>query len=154
MELILKKDIENLGYKDDVVTVKSGYGRNFLIPKGLAVIATSSSKKMMEENLKQRAHKEEKLVKEAESMAEKLAKLSIQIITKAGEKGKIFGSVNNIQLAKSLKDAGFEVDRKNIYIDQENIKELGKYEAKLKLYKQIEATFTFEVVAETEEAKK
>ena len=150
MEIILKEDIENLGYKNDVVTVRSGYGRNFLIPKGLAMIATSSSKKMMEETLRQRAHKEEKLVKEAEGMAEKLAKLSIKVLTKAGEKGKIFGSLNNIQVAKSLKDAGFEIDRKNIHIDQENIKELGKYEAKLKLYKNIEATFTFEVLAEEE----
>ena len=150
MEIILKEDIEKLGYKNDVVHVKSGYGRNFLIPQGLAIIATSSAKKMMEETLRQRAHKEEKLVKEAEGMAEKLAKLSIKVLTKAGEKGKIFGSVNNIQVAKSLKDAGFEIDRKNIHIDQENIKELGKYEAKLKLYKNIDATFTFEVLAEEE----
>lgn len=150
MEIILKEDIENLGYKNDVVNVKNGYGRNFLIPNGLAVIATSSSKKMMEETLKQRAHKEAKLVEEAESMAEKLGKLSVQVQTKAGEKGKIFGSVNNIQVAKALKDAGFEIDRKNIIIDQEHIKELGKYEAKLKLYKHIEATFTFEIVAEEE----
>lgn len=150
MEIILKEDIDNLGYKNDVVTVKSGYGRNFLIPQGLAIIATSSSKKMMAETLKQRAHKEEKLIKEAEGMAEKLGKLTIQVLTKAGEKGKIFGSVNNIQVAKSLKDAGFDIDRKNIHIDQENIKELGKYEAKLKLYKHIEASFTFEVLAEEE----
>jgi len=150
MEIILKEDIENLGYKNDVVNVKNGYGRNFLIPNGLAVIATSSSKKMMEETLKQRAHKEAKLVEEAESMAEKLGKLSVQVQTKAGEKGKIFGSVNNIQVAKALKDAGFEIDRKNIIIDQEHIKELGKYEAKLKLYKHIEASFTFEIVAEEE----
>ena len=150
MEIILKEDIDNLGYKNDVVTVKSGYGRNFLIPQGLAIIATSSSKKMMAETLKQRAHKEEKLIKEAEVMAEKLGKLTIQVLTKAGEKGKIFGSVNNIQVAKSLKDAGFDIDRKNIHIDQENIKELGKYEAKLKLYKHIEASFTFEVMAEEE----
>lgn len=150
MEIILKEDIENLGYKNDVVTVKSGYGRNYLIPQGLAIIATSSSKKMMEETLKQRAHKETKLVEEAEAMAEKLNKLSVQVLTKAGEKGKIFGSINNIQVAKSLKDAGFDIDRKNISIDQEHIKELGKYEAKVKLYKHIEATFSFDVVAEEE----
>ena len=148
MEIILKEDIEKLGYKNDVVTVKSGYGRNFLIPQGLAVIATSSAKKMMEETLRQRAHKEEKLVKEAEAIAEKLSKTTIQVLTKAGEKGKIFGSVNNIQVAKSLKDAGFDIDRKNIHIQKENIKELGTYEATVKLYKKVESKLNFEVIAE------
>lgn len=154
MEIILKEDIEKLGYKNDIVTVRSGYGRNFLIPQGLAVIATGSAKKMMEETLKQRAHKEEKLVNEAESIAEKLGKTSIQVLAKAGEKGKIFGSVNTIQIAKSLKDAGFEIDRKSISIKHDNIKELGKYEATVKLYKHVEFNLAFEVVAETEEAKK
>ncbi len=148
MELILKEDIEKLGYKNDVVTVRSGYGRNYLIPRGLAVIATPSSKKMLEETLKQRAHKEEKLVNEAESMAEKLTKAAIKVVTKAGEKGKIFGSVSNIQLAKSLKDAGFEIDRKNISLAQDNIKELGSYTATVKLYKKVQSELTFEVIAE------
>ena len=150
MEVILKEDIDKLGYKDEVVSVKNGYGRNFLIPKGMAVIATPSSKKMLEETKKQRAHKEEKLVAEAEAMAEKLAKTTVEVVTKAGEKGKIFGSVNNIQVAKALKDAGYDVDRKNIHLKEENIKELGKYEATVKLYKHVEITLNFEVLAETE----
>ncbi|MEQ8325213.1 MAG: 50S ribosomal protein L9 [Vicingaceae bacterium] len=148
MEVILKEDVEKLGYKDEIVNVKNGYGRNFLIPKGIAVIATSSSKKMLEETKKQRAHKEEKMVAEAESMAEKLIKTSIKVMTKAGEKGKIFGSVNNIQLAKALKDEGFDIDRKNIHLKEENIKELGSYEAVIKLYRKVEATIKFEVQAE------
>ena len=148
MEVILKEDIEKLGFKNDVVTVRSGYGRNFLIPQGLAVIATPSSKKMLEETLKQRAHKEAKLVEEAEGLVEKLAKASIKVVTKAGEKGKIFGSVNSIQIAKALKEAGFDIDRKDIQLKQENIKELGKYEAKVRLYKKVEADLAFEVIAE------
>lgn len=150
MEVILKEDVDKLGYKDEVVNVKNGYGRNFLIPKGMAVIATPSAKKMMEESRKQRAHKEEKLVAEAQTMSEKLAKAKLNVVTKAGEKGKIFGSVNNIQVAKALKDAGFDIDRKNIELKEENIKELGKYEATVKLYKGVETTINFEVLAETE----
>ena len=150
MEVILKEDIEKLGYKDEVVTVRNGYGRNYLIPNGLAEIATPSAKKMLEETVRQRAHKEEKLINEAEGMAEKLSKADIKVVTKAGEKGKIFGSVSNIQLAQALKDSGYEVDRKNIHLAQDNIKELGKYEATVKLYKSLEAKLQFEVIAETE----
>jgi len=150
MEVILKEDIEKLGFKNEVVIVKDGYGRNFLIPKGLADIATPSSKKMREETIRQRAHKEEKLVKEAEAQAEKLNKATLTVVAKAGEKGKIFGSVNNIQLAASLKEQGIIVDRKNIQLKEENIKKLGTYQATIRLYKNIESTVDFEVIAETE----
>ena len=150
MEVILKEDIDKLGFKNDIVTVRNGYGRNYLIPRGLAVIANNSAKKTMEETLRQRAHKEEKLVKEAEAMAEKLAKATINVVTKAGEKGKIFGSVNNIQLAKSLADQGFEIDRKNIQLKDEHIKALGKYQANVRLYKHVEHELEFEVIAEIE----
>ena len=150
MELILKQDVANLGFKDDLVTVKNGYGRNYLIPNGLAVIANASSKRMLEETLKQRAHKEEKLVNEAEAIAEKLESTVITVATKAGEKGKIFGSVNNIQIAKALKEQGYEIDRKNIQLKDEHIKALGKYEATVRLYKHIEKKLQFEVIAEVE----
>ena len=150
MEIILKKDISNLGYKNEVVSVKDGYGRNFLIPQGIAEIATSSSKKMLEETIRQRAHKEAKLVSEAEAQVEKLGKVKLSVTAKAGEKGKIFGSVNNIQLAASLKEQGFKIDRKNIQLKEENIKQLGTYEATIKLYKNIEITVSFDVVVDTE----
>jgi len=150
MEVILKKDIEKLGFENDIISVKNGYGRNYLIPNGLAIIANSSSKRMLEETLKQRAHKEEKLVLEAEATAEKLEKTVITVATKAGEKGKIFGSVNNIQIAKALKEQGFDIDRKNIHLKDEHIKALGKYEANVRLYKHIEKKLEFEVIAELE----
>jgi len=150
MEIILKEDIEKLGFKNEIVIVKDGYGRNFLIPKGLADIATPSSKKMREETIRQRAHKEEKLVKEADAMVEKLTKAKISVSAKAGEKGKIFGSVNNIQLAASLKEQGIKIDRKSIHLKEENIKSLGTYQATIKIYKKIEITVDFEVIAETE----
>ena len=148
MEVILKKDVENLGSANDLVTVKAGYGRNFLIPKGLAVVATASAKKMHEETLRQRAHKEEKLRLEAEEMAAKLESVSLKIGAKAGESGKIFGSVNTIQLSEALAEEGFAVDRKNITIKNEPIKMLGKYEAKVKLYRDVEQVVNFEVVEE------
>lgn len=148
MEVILKQDIKGLGYKDDQVEVKNGYGRNFLIPKGMAVLATESAKKMHAEILKQKAFKEEKLRKEATSNAEKLAEVSVKVGAKAGENGKIFGSVTNIQIAEALKKAGFEVERKNIEITEDSIKQLGAYTAKVRLYKDIAATVNFEVIAE------
>lgn len=151
MDIILKEDVANLGYKNDVVKVKNGYGRNYLIPNGLAEIATSSARKMMEETLKQSAHKEEKQVKEAEGLSEKLAKAKIAVVTKAGEKGKIFGSVNNIQLAASLKELGFDIERKNIELQDAAIKKLGTYKADIKLYKDIKVTIDFEVLPEVTE---
>ena len=148
MEVILKQDIKGLGYKDDKVTVRNGYGRNFLLPKGMAVLATESVKKMHTEILKQRAFKEDKLRKEAAVSAEKLAGVSIKVGAKAGESGKIFGSVTNIQIADALQKAGYNVERKNIEIAEDNIKALGTYTAKVRLYKDVAATVNFEVIAE------
>jgi large subunit ribosomal protein L9 len=148
MEVILKQDIKGLGYKDDKVTVANGYGRNFLLPKGMAILATESAKKMHAEILKQRAFKEDKLRKEAGANAEKLAGVSIKVGAKAGESGKIFGSVTTIQIAEALQNAGYAVERKNIELTDENIKQLGTYTAKVRLYKEVNATVTFEVVAE------
>ena len=148
MEIILKQDVKGLGYKDDVVKVKHGYGRNFLLPQGIAIIANQSNKKAQTEIIKQRAFKEEKLRKEAAANAEKLAALTITVGAKAGENGKIFGSVSNIQLAEALKKAGYEVERKNIEFTEEHIKALGTYTAKVRLFKEISANVNFEVVAE------
>jgi large subunit ribosomal protein L9 len=148
MEVILKQDIKGLGYKDDKVVVRNGYGRNFLLPKGMAVLATESVKKMHAEILKQRAFKEDKLRKEATANAEKLAGVSIKVGAKAGESGKIFGSVTTIQIADALQKAGYPVERKNIEISEEGIKQLGTYSAKVRLYKEVSATVSFEVIAE------
>jgi large subunit ribosomal protein L9 len=148
MEVILKQDIKGLGYKDDKVVVRNGYGRNFLLPKGMAVLATESVKKMHAEILKQRAFKEDKLRKEATANAEKLAGVSIKVGAKAGESGKIFGSVTTIQIADALQKAGYPVERKNIEISEEGIKQLGTYSAKVRLYREVSATVSFEVVAE------
>ena len=147
MQVILKEDVINLGYKDDVVTVKSGYGRNYLIPQGKAVIATPSALKVLAENMKQRAHKLEKIKADAVELAAKLEGVSLTIGAKASTTGKIFGSVNNIQIAESLANAGFEIDRKIIYI-KEAIKEIGSYNAVLKLHKEVNVDIPFEVVAE------
>ncbi|HRJ35285.1 MAG: 50S ribosomal protein L9 [Flavobacteriales bacterium] len=148
MEVILKKDIEKLGYKDDVVKVKDGYGRNYLIPQGLAIVATGSAKKVLSENLKQRAHKEAKVRQEAEKLGKALATVSVKVGAKAGENGKIFGSVNTIQVSDALKKLGYDVDRKHISIKNEPIKVLGKYEAVIRLHKDLTETITFEVVEE------
>jgi large subunit ribosomal protein L9 len=148
MEIILKENVEGLGYASDLVTVKPGFGRNFLIPTGKAILATESAKKVREENLKQRAHKEAKIVEEANAAATKLAELAIKIGAKVGESGKIFGSVNTIQLAEAINAAGVSVDRKNIAIVGDQIKNVGTYEAKIKLHKAVEATISFEVVGE------
>lgn len=148
MEVILKTDIKGLGYKDDKVKVANGYGRNFLLPKGMAILATESAKKMHTELLKQRAFKEDKFRKEATANAEKLSTVSIKVGAKAGESGKIFGSVTTIQIADALQQAGYPVERKNIEINAEHIKQLGTYTAKVRLFKEISATVNFEVVAE------
>lgn len=148
MEIILQQDVSNLGYKYDVVNVKPGYARNYLIPKGLAIEATESAKKMNAELVKQKQHKEEKLRKEASENASKLSSVVLKISTKAGENGKIFGSITTIQIAQALQEQGYTVDRKSIIIAEEHIKTLGTYKAKVKLYKDIATDITFEVVAE------
>lgn len=148
MEIILKKDLKGLGYKNDIVKVKNGYGRNFLIPQGVAVLATSSNKKIQAEEIKQSSFKEQKLRAAATANAEKLSGVSVKVGAKAGETGKIFGSVTNIQLAEALKKAGYDVERKNIEMNEDSIKSLGNYTAKVRLFKEIAATVNFEVVAE------
>jgi large subunit ribosomal protein L9 len=148
MEVILKKNVDKLGYANDVVSVKPGYGRNFLIPQGYAVLATASAKKAHEDMMKQKSHKETKLVAEAEAIAAKIAELTVTISTKAGENGKIFGSINTIQLAEALKKAGHDIDRKSLKIKDEPIKEIGSYEAEAILFKGVKQIFKFEVVSE------
>ena len=147
MQVILKEDVVNLGYKDDVVTVKDGYGRNFLIPMGKAVIASESAKKVLAENLKQRAHKLAKIKEDALALAEKLKEVSLTIGAKTSSTGTIFGSVNNIQIAEELAKKGFEVDRKIIII-KEAVKEVGNYKATIKLHKEVSVEIPFEVVSE------
>ena len=147
MEIILLEDVNNVGYKDDVVTVKNGYGRNFLIPQKKAILATPSAQKVLAENLRQRAHKLERIKKEAAELAEKVNGLSLTIGAKASATGIIFGSVNNIQIAEALAKKGFSIDRKLIVI-KEAVKELGTYKAILKLHKEVSAEISFEVVAE------
>lgn len=148
MEVILKKDMQPLGFRDDIVNVKPGYGRNFLIPKGIAELATPSAKKMHAETLKQRAVKDAKLKQEAEALSEKLGALAIKVGAKVGESGKIFGSVGNIQVADAIKAKGFEIDRKAIKIIGGNPKEVGSFEAEIKLHREVDAKVAFEVVAE------
>ncbi len=148
MELILKQDVENLGFKDDVVAVKNGYGRNFLIPTGQAILATSSAKKVLAENLKQRAYKEAKLIDDANKIAETVKGYEIKIASKTGSGDKLFGSVNNIDLAAALAKAGTELDKKFIKVVGGSVKRLGKYEASVRLHRAVVAEITFEVIAE------
>jgi large subunit ribosomal protein L9 len=148
MEVILKKTVDKLGYANEIVSVKPGYGRNFLIPQGYATLATTSAKKAHEEIMRQKAHKETKVLAEAQELSAKIEALTITITTKAGENGKIFGSVNTVQLAEELKKAGFDIDRKALKIKEEPIRELGSYEATANLHKGIVPTFKVEVVAE------
>ena len=148
MEIILLQDVTRLGSKDDVVTVKDGYGRNFLIPKKLAVIATESSKKVLTENIRQRAHKEAKLKDLSLSVAERLKTLQLVIGAKTSSTGKIFGSVNTIMLAEAINSKGFEIDRKQIMISEDSVKEVGNYTAKIKLHKEVIIELAFEVVSE------
>ncbi|MCJ8208717.1 50S ribosomal protein L9 [Mucilaginibacter sp. RS28] len=147
MEVILKQDVKNLGEKDEVVNVKPGYGRNYLIPQGFAVLATVSAKKVLAENLKQAQFKQDKIRKDAEEVAAKLEGVKLTIGAKAGETGKIFGAINTIQVADALKKQGFEVDRRRITFDQEP-KVLGEYTANLNLHKEVKVKVPFEVVAE------
>ena len=147
MEIILKEDVINLGYKNDIVTVKSGYGRNFLIPTGKAIIASPSAKKMLAEDLKQRAHKLEKIKNDAEAVAAKLEGVALTIATKVSSTGTIFGSVGNIQIAEALSKLGHEIDRKSIVV-KDAVKEVGSYKAIVRLHKDVTVEIPFEVVAE------
>lgn len=147
MEVILKEDIIGLGYKDEIVEVKPGYGRNYLIPTKKAVIASPSARKVLAENLKQRAHKLEKILNDAKELAEKLSKVEpIKIAMKVSATGTIYGSVNNVQIADELKRQGFEIDRKIIVM--KDVKEVGAYTATVKLHKEVSVDIPFEVVAE------
>ncbi|WP_372917067.1 50S ribosomal protein L9 [Salegentibacter sp.] len=148
MELILKKDVDNLGFKDDVVDVKNGYGRNFLIPQGYAQLATPSAKKVLAETLKQRAYKEQKHIDEAKKQAEKLNGLEIRIPAKAGAGDKLFGSITNADLADALAKEGVEIEKKFINIAGGNIKRLGQYDATLRFHREVISNFSFDVVAE------
>ncbi len=148
MEIILLQDVHKLGLKDDLVHVKDGYGRNYLIPRGYAIAATPSARKMHAENLKQRAHKEEKIKAEAQELASKMADLKIVVGAKTSSSGKIFGSVNTIQIAEALKENGFEIDRKSISLPEDQIKEVGKYKAVIKLHREVKVEVDFEIVAE------
>ena len=149
MEIILKKDIPNLGYTNDLIKVKDGFARNYLIPKGMAILATESNKKIRSEVLKQKSYKEEKIRKEAETLAKAIENITVKIGAKAGTSGKIFGSVNTIQIANAIKDQfKFDIDRKKIIVDGESIKELGTYTAKINLHKEIKVDIKFEVFAE------
>jgi len=146
MDVLLKNNVDNLGDKDEIVSVKNGYGRNYLIPQGKAVLATESIKKMNAETLRQRAHKAEKVKAEAEKSVAKLEKAKIKVAAKVGENGKIFGSVSNVQVAEALVAAGFEIERKNIKLIGDVIKTVGKYKANVQLHKEISVEIEFEVV--------
>ena len=148
MEIILLQDVPKLGQKDDLVKVKDGYGVNYLIPKGMAVAATSSAKKIHSENLKQRAHKEEKIKLEAQATAGKLSGVKLVIGAKTSTTGKIFGSVNTIQIAEALKEKGFDIDRKNITLPEDQIKEIGAYKAVIKLHREVKVEIDFDIIAE------
>lgn len=148
MELILKQDVDNLGFKDDLVNVKNGYGRNYLIPQGYANLATPSAKKMLAETLKQRAYKEQKHIDEAKKQAEKLNDIEIKMTAKTGSGDKLFGSITNGDLADALAKEGVEIEKKFISIAGGNIKRLGQYEATLRFHREVVSTFTFDVVAD------
>ena len=149
MEIILTQDVKNLGYKNDIVNVKPGYARNYLIPQGMAILATDSARKVLAENMRQQAYKQEKIKKEAEELATVLEGLSLRIPAKAASTGKIYGSVNNVQIANAIKEAkGIEIDRKQILVDDDTIKEVGNYKAKVRLHKDVTVEISFEVFAE------
>lgn len=148
MELILTQDVENVGFKDDLVSVKNGYGRNYLIPRGYGILATASAKKVLSENLKQRAHKEAKLVEDAKKTAEALKALELKITVKAGNSGKLFGAVNNANISDELAKAGHSVDRKFIQVAGGNVKSVGKYNATIRLHRDVIVDKEFEVAAQ------
>jgi len=148
MEIILKNDVPNLGYKDDIVNVKNGYALNYLIPQGLAITATGSAMKSHKEIMKQRAHKEEKIKEQAQEMANTLKDITLSVGAKTSTKGKIFGSVNAIQIAEALQEKGFTIDRKNITFKEDLIKEVGTYHAHIRLHKEVYVDIPFEIVGE------
>ena len=148
MEIILKKDVEGVGFKDDIITVKNGFGRNFLIPNGSAILATPTAKKILAENIKQQVVKDKKIIDDANKMEKKISALELKIKAKVGEGVKLFGSVNNINVQKELSENGIEIDKKSIIISGNNIKQLGKYLAKIRLHREVIFDFPFEVVAE------
>lgn len=148
MDVILKEDIDKLGYKDDLVSVKEGFGRNYLIPQGKAILATASAKKMHEETVRQRSKRIEKERENAQKAADKVKDMKVSIGAKVGESGKIFGSVNNIQLAEEMAKLGFQIDRKHIKIKEEPIKAIGTYEAEVTFHRDVIETISFEVVGE------
>ena len=148
MELILKEDVQNLGFKDEIVSVKNGYGRNFLIPKGVAVMATVSARKVLAENLKQKAFKEKAIVDEAKARAEKIQLLTIKLASKVGSGDKLFGSISNADLASAISLKGEELDKKFITLPGKIIKRLGKYEATIRLHREVGFDLSFEIVPE------
>lgn len=148
MELILKEDVQNLGFKDDIVNVKNGYGRNFLIPNGKAVIATSSAKKVLAENLKQRAHKEQKLIDDANKIAKKLQGFEIKIKSKVGSGDKLFGSIGSQDVADAFESNGQAIDKKFITLPGKTIKRLGAYEATVRIHRAVVVQVAFEIIAE------
>ena len=148
MKLILKQDIEGLGFKDDVITVKNGYGRNFLIPGGQAVLATTSAKKVLAENLKQRAFKEKKVIEDAQKLAEIVKDMEIKIPAKVGNGDKLFGSVNNADVSAAIEKAGQSIDKKFITVSGGNVKRLGKYNAQIRLHRDVSVELPFEIIPE------
>lgn len=148
MELILKQDVANLGFKDDIVSVKNGYGRNFLIPQGVAVLATSSAKKVLAETLKQRAYKEQSIVKEATKLAEAIKGLEVKITAKTGEGNKLFGSIGNSDIVDALATEGHELEKKFITVAGGLVKRLGKYNATVRLHRDVIVELPFEVISE------
>ena len=148
MQIILKENIENLGFKDDLVKVKNGYGRNYLIPQGKAILATASAKKVLEENLKQKAFKEKKIIQDANKLGEKLMTLDIKISSKVGSGNKLFGSVSAPDLAKAFDTQGYEIEKNAISIPGKTIKRLGSYQARIRLHREVSIQFPFEVIPE------
>ncbi|MGV6846561.1 MAG: 50S ribosomal protein L9 [Lutibacter sp.] len=148
MEIILKKDVEAVGFKDDIVTVKNGYARNYLIPQGFAILATDSAKKVLAETLKQRAFKEEKLIKDANKIADALKELEVKIAAKTADNTKLFGSINNANVAEALAKAGQEIDKKFIKVEGGNIKRIGKYNTTIRLHREVIVELPIEVIAE------
>lgn len=148
MEIILKQDVENLGYKDDVVNVKNGYARNFLLPKGVAHLATPGAKKMLAENIRQRAHKEAKEIENAKELAQKLKDLDLKINAKVGKGNKLFGSINNANIAEELSRLGHQIDRKYIQIQGGTVKATGPYVAHIRLHREVNVELSFEVVGQ------
>lgn len=148
MQIILKENIENLGFKDDLVKVKNGYGRNYLIPQGKAILATSSAKKVLAENLRQRAFKEKKVVEDARALGKKLVALVVKIPSKVGSGEKLFGSVSSADLVKAFDAQGYEINKNAIAIPGKTIKRLGSYEAKIRLHREIFIKFPFEIIPE------